>query len=269
MLQLLRSEFSEAQMHGKEKAETDSNDKEKDSKISLLVEELEMKSSELLKAQNEIEKEREKAASLLQRIEDSCSAGGKQLLMQEEFHRNKEVLEESSMHQLYLEEEDAATERKLEREHQGVCDALERTNSELTEKIYEVSEIGFELQLWKTYAERLQIQLDENRVVLREIEASLLAEAQIVELLKREIDSLNKEAEEDRRMNDLQQQIVPLHRQIKENLGDENLRENNERFLLSKNDLYLLKENTNLQLTSLTKSSETILDERSAFRELN
>ncbi|XP_059435509.1 uncharacterized protein At4g38062-like [Corylus avellana] len=212
-LEMKNSAPSEAQLKlAKEKAELDVQAKEREDNISLLMQQLEMKNAALLRAQKDTVGEREKTESLSRRIE---SLDEQRLLMQKEVERYKEMLEESSRCQLCLKEQVLQMESSSKEKLGEVCDALERANAEYAEKICENNEIEFELQIWKSIAERLKCDLEENHAVRKELEASLLSQVDVGETFKQEKNSLIQMLEErNRRIDDLQQQIVFLDQKL-------------------------------------------------------
>ncbi|XP_057961756.1 uncharacterized protein At4g38062 isoform X1 [Malania oleifera] len=216
MLLVLKSAFAEAKsMLDNEKAEMDLHNKEKQENISHLMKELEMKNAALLRAQLAIEEEHEKAASLLRRADSLDLIEQQQFVMQKELERHKEMLEESSMYQLRLKDQALQMESDFREKLREVCDALDAANSELAEKICDGSEAEFELQVWKSIAERLKVDLEGNHEKRREIELSLLAQVEVEETLKQEKDSLICELEErGRRIDSLQQQIGSLDQEL-------------------------------------------------------
>jgi hypothetical protein len=209
-LEMKNAALSEAQVKlAKEKAELDVSAKAREDNVSLLVKQLEMKNAALVRAQTDIIEEREKAESLLRRVESLEIIEEQQLLMQKELERYKEMLEESSRCQLLLKEQVLQIESSSKEKITEVCDALVRANTELAEKICEGNEIEFELQIWKSIAERLKVDLEENHEVRKELEASLLAQVDVGETTKQEKNGLIQILEEkDRRMDNLQQQIL-------------------------------------------------------------
>jgi chromosome segregation ATPase len=212
-LEMKNSAPSEAQLKlAKEKDELDVQAKEREDNISLLMQQLEMKNAALFRAQKDTVGEREKAESLSRRIE---SLDEQRLLMQKELERYKKMLEESSRCQLGLKEQVLQMESSSKEKLVEVCDALERANTEYAEKICENNEIEFELQIWKSIAERLKCDLEENHAVRKELEASLLSQVDVGETFKQEKNSLIQMLEErDRRIDDLEQQIVFLDQKL-------------------------------------------------------
>ena len=139
-----------------------------------------------------------------------------QLIMQKELERYREMLEESSRCQLLLKEQVLQIESSSKEKLTEVCEALERANTELAEKICEENEIEFELQNWKSIAERLKGELEENHEVRKELEASLLAQIDVGETIKQEKNGLIQMLEEkDVRMDNLQQQILLQEQELK------------------------------------------------------
>ena len=176
----------------------------------------EMKNTALIRAQTDIIEEREKAESLLRRVESLEFIEEQQLIMQKELERYREMLEESSRCQLLLKEQVLQIESSSKEKLTEVCEALERANTELAEKICEENEIEFELQNWKSIAERLKGELEENHEVRKELEASLLAQIDVGETIKQEKNGLIQMLEEkDVRMDNLQQQILLQEQELK------------------------------------------------------
>lgn len=176
----------------------------------------EMKNTALVRAQTDIIEEREKAESLLRRVESLEFIEEQQLIMQKELERYREMLEESSRCQLLLKEQVLQIESSSKEKLTEVCDALERANTELAEKICEENEIEFELQIWKSIAEHLKGELEEDHVVRKELEASLLAQIDVGETIKQEKNGLLQMLEEkDIRMDNLQLQILLQEQELK------------------------------------------------------
>ena len=207
-------ESSKYQLHLKEQAlQMESNLK---ARLEETCDDLDRANSELVKAQADSEKEREKVASLLRRVESLDLVEQQQLLMQKELERLKEMLEESSKYQLHLKEQSLQMESNLKARLREACDALDRANSELSEKICEGSETEFELQIWKSIADHLKAELQENLEMRKSIEASLLAQIEVEETLKQERDALIIALEEkDRMIDDFQRQIRSLDQEMK------------------------------------------------------
>ncbi|XP_059644785.1 uncharacterized protein At4g38062-like [Cornus florida] len=159
---------------------------------------------EMLKAQYN-EEEHEKLASLSRKVESLNVIEQQQHQLQKELERHKEILKESSTCQLRLKEQAWQMESDLN-----------EANEELDEKFCEASELEFELQLWKSVAERLKASLEENHQLRLEVEASLLAQVEVEVALKQEKESLACSLEErERRMKDLQQQLLSLDQGLK------------------------------------------------------
>ncbi|CBI38267.3 unnamed protein product, partial [Vitis vinifera] len=78
------------------------------------------------------------------------------------------------------------------------------------------SETEFELQIWKSIADHLKAELQENLEMRKSIEASLLAQIEVEETLKQERDALIIALEEkDRMIDDFQRQIRSLDQEMK------------------------------------------------------
>ncbi|KAB1201908.1 hypothetical protein CJ030_MR8G002360 [Morella rubra] len=216
-LEVRNADLSEAQSKlAKEKAELDVLVKQREENVSLLMKELEVKSAALGKAQRDIVEERKKTESLSRRIECLEIIDQQQTLMQTELERYKDMLEESSRCQFLLEEKILQTESSSQEKFIEVCDALERANAEYEEKFSETNEIEFELQMWISIAERLKVDLEENHMVRKELEASLLSEVDVELTIKQEKNGLMEMLKQrERRIEDLQEQIVTLEQERK------------------------------------------------------
>ena len=89
-------------------------------------------------------------------------------------------------------------------------------NAELDERICEKSEMEFELRIWKSFVERLRSGLEENLVMCKELENSLLAQVDFTESLKQEKDSLVFKLEEkENKIECLQQHVYYLNKNQK------------------------------------------------------
>ncbi|MBA0617048.1 hypothetical protein Godav_026525 [Gossypium davidsonii] len=175
-----------------------------------LGEKLKEVSDALETANIELAEEREKTASLMKRIESSDQLEEQLALKRKELDRYNELLE-SSRCQLLLEEQISRTDSDSERELKEVRNALVKANSELSEKNHEGHELKFELWIWESIAERLKAKLEESQALRKELEASLLAQMDVEESIKKEKEDLVRITEEkDGRIVNLQQQMVSL-----------------------------------------------------------
>ncbi|KVI08647.1 hypothetical protein Ccrd_012978 [Cynara cardunculus var. scolymus] len=105
-----------------------------------------------------------------------------------------------------------------EEQLKNVCDLLDRSNKELDWCCCEATEVEFELQIWKSVAERLEANLEQNHRMRREVEASLLAQVATEVDLKQEIDNLVCGLEEkEKRIKELEQKLKESNRFGKEN----------------------------------------------------
>ncbi|XP_024032944.1 uncharacterized protein At4g38062 [Morus notabilis] len=217
MLLVLQDRISEAQLKiANEKADMDWSNKEKEQKISLLMQQLEMKSADIDRLQKDIKKEQENAASLSRRVESLGIIGQQQFLMQKDLDRYEEMLVESSTREVFLREQILHMESVLNKKLREVCDDQDRTNTELTEKICEGNQMEFELYIWKSVAEHFKVELEENFEMRKELEASLLAQVDVGETIKQEKQTLTHMLEENgERIGDLQQQIALLEQNLR------------------------------------------------------
>ncbi|EEF28697.1 ATP binding protein, putative [Ricinus communis] len=157
-------------------------------------------------ANSELCEEREKAASLLRKVESFNLMEEQQRLMQKELERYKQMLDESSTHQLHLEKQTLQKENDFKEKLQELSDALSRANSELAAKICEGHAVEFELWIWESIAQRLKDDLEENQALRKELEVSLLAQVEVGETIKKEKDS---------RIDSLQHHIELLEQELK------------------------------------------------------
>ncbi|KAM3327822.1 putative protein isoform X1 [Capsicum galapagoense] len=230
MLLVLKSQFFELhQRIADDYASMELEKRDGVENISTLIKQLNTKNEALVRVQEDLEEQREKVALLSEKIESLNSEEQRQLPLQREVDTLKEMLKEASTSQSHLKEQVLHTKSDLEQ----VRDALDRANEELAESFCEGNELEFELQLWKSVAEKLKANLEENHQRRIQVEVSLLAQAGLEFDLKQERESLEfKLAEKDRRVNELQQQLYDLKEELKrreqtallsENIEDKNL----------------------------------------------
>ncbi|KAK4356303.1 hypothetical protein RND71_025274 [Anisodus tanguticus] len=212
MLLVLKSQFFEFhQRIADDYASMELEKRERVENISTLIKQLNTKNEALVRVQEDLEEEREKVALLSEKVESLNSEEQRQLPLQREADTMKEMLKEASTSQIHLKEQVLSTKSDLEE----VRDALDRANEELAESFSEGSELEFEMQVWKSVAEKLKANLEENHQMRRQVEASLLAQANVEFDLKQERESLELKLEEkDRRVNELQQQLFDLNEEL-------------------------------------------------------
>ncbi|XP_052195155.1 uncharacterized protein At4g38062 [Diospyros lotus] len=207
MLLLLKSGINEARLKlADEMANMNLENSQREEKVSLLIEQLDMKSTALAKAQRNIEEQSTEMGYLLRRVESLSLIEQQQLQLQDELVRQKEMLKETAKSQLCLKEQAL---QMMESDLRKAHDALNRANNELDEKFCEGNELEFELQIWKSIAEHLKANLEENQQTRRQLEVSLLAEVEVEFTLKQEKESLAHDLEEkERTLEDLQRQLI-------------------------------------------------------------
>nr|GEX66429.1 hypothetical protein [Tanacetum cinerariifolium] len=98
----------------------------------------------------------------------------------------------------------------------NVCDLLEKANEDMAESYCEVNEFEFELQLWKSVAEKLKVDLELNHRMRKEVEDSLLSQVATEVNLKEDL------AEKERRVNDLEKQLEELKGKTRLKLANDN-----------------------------------------------
>lgn len=273
MLLVFKSEFSEAQKKLYHVYQEKDSSREN---LSLLLTQLDMKSSALTEAQNDFEEERRKVIQLSEKVASFTFTEEEKLSLLKEIERQGELQHESDAYIHGLKEQlqsmenelnevrnalhkaDEALHEKfcdgsefelliwksmaqqlkanLEEEHQmyrevqaslhgqlmnmkghleKLCGAVDAANEELAAKFCEVNEVEFELQIWKSVAEQLKSNLEENQQMRKEVEASLLAEVEVEENLKQENNSLlNLIDDKDQTLDGLQQQLISLNGEL-------------------------------------------------------
>lgn len=109
----------------------------------------------------------------------------------------------------------------LREEIEEVRDALDNVDSELTDQTNERSELEIELQNWKSIVAHLEMQVTGIQAMRRELEMSLLAQAEVEEMLKLDAE------ERDRRIGNLEQQIFLMDQEIR--IEEDDTTEKNEK----------------------------------------
>ncbi|XP_031287652.1 uncharacterized protein At4g38062 [Pistacia vera] len=161
--------------------------------------------------------EREKVESLSRRVESLDHIEEQCMQMQKELERYKELLKEASRSRLHLEEKILLMESDSKSKLTEVCDALDVANSELIEKTSEGHQMEFELWIWKSIVERLKAELEESQELRKELEASLLAQVEVGEAIKKENGHLLHLIEEkDSKISNLQEQVLSLELKAEE-----------------------------------------------------
>ncbi|OIW14323.1 hypothetical protein TanjilG_21463 [Lupinus angustifolius] len=154
---------------------------------------LELKDAALISARNGINEEHERAACLTRQVESFEFNMELQHSLQIEIDRYKEMLDESTMCQQRLEEKVMKMEHDSKEQIEEVLDALDSANIELHERICERNEMELELQIWKSFVERSQSDLEESHVMRKELETALLAQVDDGERLKQNVNELTQQ----------------------------------------------------------------------------
>ncbi|XP_019182470.1 PREDICTED: uncharacterized protein At4g38062-like [Ipomoea nil] len=174
MLLVLKSHLSEVyQSLANAYAAVNLKNKDEELHISTLIQQLDEKNSAIIRAEKDLEEEREKVAVLSAKIESL------NLIDEEQLDKLKEMLKEALAYQEHLKEQVRKTESDLT-----------EAQEELAEVLYEGNEAELELQIWRTIAERLKSSLDENLQMRRKVEDSLFAQMDVEIDLRQEKDSL-------------------------------------------------------------------------------
>ncbi|GJV76808.1 hypothetical protein Tco_1508392 [Tanacetum coccineum] len=95
-------------------------------------------------------------------------------------------------------------------------ESVKTANEELAESYCEVNEFEFELQSWKSVAEKLKVDLELNHRMKKEVEDSLLSQVATEVNLKEDL------AEKERRVNDLEKQLKELKEKTRLKLANDN-----------------------------------------------
>ncbi|KAJ6770537.1 hypothetical protein OIU79_021230 [Salix purpurea] len=171
-LLVLKSGITEAQLNI-ENADTEARlrEKERGENVSLLMRQLETKTTALNKVMTDFEEERQKVASLLKRVEDLDFVEDQRQLLQKELERYKELLEESSRSQLCFKKQALQTETDLKDKLKAVCDDLDVANSELAkehEKVVSLSRKAKALDLIEAKCLLMQKELEKYKEALEQ-----------------------------------------------------------------------------------------------------
>ncbi|KAI4382070.1 hypothetical protein MLD38_008077 [Melastoma candidum] len=129
--------------------------------------------------------------------------------------RCKGILEESSRCQIYLREQVLRMETETNDKIREVCEAPGITGFVLDEKFDEASEIELEVYIWRSIAEQLKLNMEENFRTRKELEESLLSQTEFEDMIKQEKDSLLRQLEEkDGRIESLTDKNAQLEREL-------------------------------------------------------
>lgn len=277
LVTIFKSELSEAySITYNANAEMQVSNKEKRDKFSLLAEQLKMKSGNLDNMQLELSQEDKKVEALMKRVESFKLMEQQKVLLEEELQQHKRMLQESAVYQSNLKEQLLQIESKAN-DKRDVSEALEKTNLELAEKIRQTSQLKHQLQCWESNAGRLKACLEEKQETCRQMENSLLSQADTVQTLEHEKESLICTlTEQERKIEDLQHRIILLELRLAEKT------KNMEVTLQKKNNLFqiakvmdscienLQKDITSVKQESMSRESEAAalawLDAEKAFR---
>ncbi|KAJ0233491.1 Uncharacterized protein HA466_0281370 [Hirschfeldia incana] len=159
------------------------DERSKEERSSLLIEQLEQKNVALAKAREETEAERERVASLLKRVETLDHFEEENLQMQKEVEMYKQTVEESSKLQAQMKEKLKEAEIDFEEKLLQVCDALDNTNSDLVAEREKVMALTRQVESFGVVKEKVIVMENEvqkhkemleesekRRVVLEELE---------------------------------------------------------------------------------------------------
>ncbi|KAJ6297996.1 hypothetical protein OIU76_019172 [Salix suchowensis] len=154
-------------------------------------------------AKAELAKGNKNTASLSRRVQSLDLIEEQHLLMQKEFKKYKEMLDKESRRPTELGKASFPEGKRLERE-------TSRT------KICEGHAVEFELWIWKSIAHRLKDDLEERQLLRKDMEASLLSQAEVEHTIKQEKDGLAHMLQvRDGKIDNLQQQIEFFEKELK------------------------------------------------------
>ncbi|KAJ6752197.1 hypothetical protein OIU85_002602 [Salix viminalis] len=167
-------------------------------------------------AKAELAKGNKKTASLSRRVQSLDLIEEQHLLMQKELKKYKEMIDKESRRQHSLEKQAFQKENDLKEKLREVSDELHRLESDSAAKICEGHAVEFELWIWKSIAHRLKDDLEERQLLRKDMEASLLSQAEVEHTIKQEKDGLAHMLQvRDGKIDNLQQQIEFFEKQLK------------------------------------------------------
>ncbi|CAN7133350.1 unnamed protein product [Brassica rapa subsp. narinosa] len=149
------------------------DERSKEKRCSILIEELEQKSVALAKAREETEAERERVACLLKRVETLDHFEEQNLQMQKEVERYRQTVEESSKLQTQMKEKLKEAEIDFEEKLLQVCDALDNTNSDLVAEREKVMNLTRQIESFGVIKEKnlvMEKELQKHKEMLEESE---------------------------------------------------------------------------------------------------
>ncbi|CAH8382222.1 unnamed protein product [Eruca vesicaria subsp. sativa] len=162
------------------------DERSKENKYSLLIEQLEQKNVALAKAHEETEAERERVACLLKRVETLDHFEEENLQMHKEVERYKQTVEDSFKLQTQMQEKLKEAEIDFEEKLLQVCDALDNTNSELVAEREKVVGLRRQIESFGIIKEKNQAmekEVQEHKEMLEESEKlRVILEEQITQL---------------------------------------------------------------------------------------
>ncbi|KAG2319095.1 hypothetical protein Bca4012_054646 [Brassica carinata] len=161
---------------------------EESEKRRVVLEELESESKENIR---ELCRKVDTAyATLAEEVEKNVSLIRNEEQRQRELESYKEMLEKATKSQILLQEKVVEVESHSKRKFAEVSEALEAANCELSDKTSEAYQLEFQLWVWKSIAKRLKIELEQNQILRKRVEASLLEQVTIGEAMMQERNEL-------------------------------------------------------------------------------
>ncbi|CAN8319889.1 unnamed protein product [Cochlearia groenlandica] len=100
------------------------------------------------------------------------------------------MLEEATKNQLLLQNKVVEVENVYKRRLDDVSKALETTNRELSNKTVESYQLEFQIWVWKSIVKRLKGELQQSKSLRKRVEASLLDQVKVGEVVRTERNEL-------------------------------------------------------------------------------
>ncbi|KAF3777724.1 Uncharacterized protein EJ110_NYTH45260 [Nymphaea thermarum] len=170
--------------------------RKKEQEISNLKELVEEKERELDNILSEMENARANTDTLLMRIESLDALEQQSCTLKKELQQHKEMLDESLNHQSHLKEQAMQKENSMKQDLDKAADELEKAHIELADKARRELEMDYELQRWKSVAERLTVAQAETEDHRQTYQALFQRQERETEVLVHNIEARFKQEKE-------------------------------------------------------------------------
>ncbi|KAL2936753.1 hypothetical protein RDABS01_020202 [Bienertia sinuspersici] len=162
-------------------------------------------------AQTCIKQAHEEISMMTQKLDTIKLLEERSISLESALVEHKKMLEESSASQLRSKEQVSQMEVALK----ILSNALEKSNSALATRISEATQIQIELQIWKSKAESFKTCLEQYQEVCKQMESSLLEEAETEKGLRKENESFRcKIKEQEQKIKDLEQKATSVDQNL-------------------------------------------------------